>query len=340
LRTWAEVSLGQIARNYIAIRAAAGVSVAGVVKANAYGHGAVAVARVLIGEGADWLAVSNVAEGEELRAAGIEARILILGGVLPFEREALFGARLTPVVHSLDELRELDGMARPLSIHLKVDSGMARMGTLASAEEIVKAVRDLRFLRLEGLLSHFATPGEGKQTGEQIARFREVADLIRPEIVHFASSGALGLGLGLTMVRPGIALYGYGTSGVMPALTWKARVIAVKDLEEGAPVGYGARFVTSRLTQMAVIAAGYADGVPRLLTNRGRVIIQGKAAAIIGAVSMDLTTIDVTGLTVQAGDEATLIGEGITADDVAEMTGTISYEVLTGIGNRVARVYV
>jgi alanine racemase len=340
LRTWVEISRGQLARNYRAIRAATGVEVLGVVKANAYGHGAVAVSRVLINEGAPWLAVSNVAEGVELRAAGIETRILVMGGVFPFEREDMFGARLTPVVHSLEELRELDALGKPLAVHFKVDTGMARLGSTAGAEEIVKAVRELRFLTLEGLLSHFASPNEPQQSEDQIARFRKVADLVRPEILHFSSSGALGFELGLTMVRPGIGLYGYGTDRVKPVLTWKARVVAVKELATGVPVGYGARFVTARPTRMAVIAAGYADGVPRALTNRGRVVIGGEIAAIIGAVSMDLTTIDVTGLTVNAGDEATLIGEGIDADDIAEMTGTISYEVLTGIGNRVDRVYV
>jgi alanine racemase len=340
LRTWVEISRERLAANYRALRAAAGAEVAGVVKANAYGHGAVEVSRILVAEGARWLDVSNVAEGVELRDAGLEARILVMGGVLPFECEALFSKRLTPVVHSIEELRELDSLGRPLAIHFKVDTGMARLGSTASAGEIVQAVRELRYLKLEGLLSHFATPGDPRQTEEQVLRFREVVDLIRPEIVHFSSTGAVALDLGLTMVRPGIGLYGYGAAGVGPVLTWKARVIAVKELPAGVPVGYGARFVTARPTKTAVIAAGYADGFPRALTNSGRVLIGGKPASIIGAVSMDLTTVDVTGLAVQTGDEATLIGEGLGADEIAELTGTISYEVLTGIGNRVARVYV
>jgi alanine racemase len=339
LRTWVEISLGRLASNYRALRAAGGVDVAGVVKANAYGHGAVPVARLLVNEGARWLAVSNVAEGVELRAAGIETRILVMGGVFPFERDVLVASRLTPVVHSLEELRELESLAKPLAVHFKVDTGMARLGSTASAEEIVQAVSELRFLKVEGLLSHFATPGDPRQTGDQVARFRKILESVRAEIVHFSSTGAVELDLGLTMVRPGIGLYGYEAAGVQPVLTWKARVVAVKKLPAGVPVGYGGCFVTARPTSTAVIAAGYADGVSRALTNRGHVLIGREPAAIIGAVSMDLTTVDVTGLAVQAGDEVTLLGEGINADQIAEMTGTISYEVLTGIGNRVERVY-
>lgn len=345
MRTWVEISRPQLVRNYRALQAASGVAVVGVVKANAYGHGAVEVSRVLAAEGAEWLAVSNVAEGMELRQAGIQTRILVMGGVFPFERDALFSAQLTPVVNSLEELHELDGVGRPLAVHFKIDTGMARLGSLASAQQIVQAIGTLRFLTVEGFLSHFASPGDPLQSNEQIARFRAIQQAIAAPIAHFSSSGAVALDLGLTMVRPGIALYGYGAAGVAPVLTWKARVVLVKELPTGVPVGYGARFVTSRPTRIAVIAAGYADGFPRSLTNKGRVALMGGHAPIAGSVSMDLTTIDVTdlndvtGLNVQAGDIATLIGEGITADEIAGLAGTISYEVLTGIGARVARVY-
>jgi alanine racemase len=358
VRTWVEVSRRQIAENYRNIRAAVGpgVLVAGVVKANAYGHGAVEVSRILAAEGAKWLAVSNVNEGVELRDAGLGARILVMGGVLPYEREAMIGARLTPVVHSLEELRELDALRQYFPVHLKADTGMARLGTREGAAEIADAVHALRHLQLEGLMSHFASPNNfaTRQSEEQIARFESLrAAGILAGIEHFASSNAIAYGLKnswLTMVRPGIALYGYvsPSSGaapplsldVKPALTWKARIVALKDLAEGAEVGYGALFRAPRPMRTAVIAAGYADGVQHRLSNRGHAIAGGMLVPIVGAVSMDLTTIDVTDCDVRAGDAVTLIGPGLDAEQVAQTAGIISYAVLCGIGNRVVRTYV
>jgi alanine racemase len=347
MRTWAEISRRQLAENYRKIQAAVGpgVAIAGVVKADAYGHGAVEVSRVLAGEGAQWLAVSNVAEGIELREAGIRTRILVMGGVFPFEREAIFGAALTPVVHSLDELREWDSLGMFLGVHLKIDSGMARLGLLDSPAEVAAAIGSLKSIRVEGLMTHFASPSEPVQSREQVARFKEVLAIIRPQVIHAASSFALAPGLKeswFMMVRPGIGLYGYApVCDVKPVLTWKARVVAVKDLQAGSPIGYNARFRAARAMRTAVIAAGYADGLPRALTNRGRVMFGKCAAPIAGAVSMDLTTVDISECPeIFPGAEATIIGEGNTADDIAELTGTISYEILTGIGNRVTRVYV
>jgi alanine racemase len=347
LRTWVEVSLRRLSANYRNILATVGpgVGVAGVVKANAYGHGAVEVSRVLASEGAEWLAVSNVAEGVELREAGLGTRILVMGGVFPFEREAMLAARLTPVVHSLAELREWDALGKTLDVHLKVDTGMARLGMREDPSEIVKAVSGLRSVRVEGLMSHFASPDQQVQSDEQIARFEEVLRSIRPDVLHFASSCALTerlRGSWLTLVRPGIALYGYApVCDVEPVLTWKARVVMVKELPKGATVGYGARYLAPGAMRTAVIAAGYADGVPRALTNQGKIEIAGCLAPIAGAVSMDLTTIDISRITadVRVGDEATIIGEKINAEDIARTVGTISYEILTRIGNRVERRY-
>jgi alanine racemase len=337
MRTWAEISLATLRQNYRKIQAHVGVAVAGVVKANAYGHGAVPVARALAEEGAGWFAVSNVAEGVELRRAGIRGRVLVMGGVLPFERADLLDAGLTPVAHSLGELREWDAMGRAVAVHLKIDTGMARLGTREPPSA-------LRSVHVEGLLSHFATPEDPVQTGAQLIRFREYLDVIRPEVVHFASSFALVdrlKGSWLTMVRPGIALYGYApVCEVKPALTWKARVVAVKDVGSGEAIGYGARYRAPRDMRTAVIAAGYADGLPRSLTNNGQIEIAGQLAPIVGSVSMDLTTIDATDCgRVAIGDEAVIIGRAISAGDIARVTGTISYEILTGIGNRVQRVY-
>ena len=346
MRTWAEISLDQLAQNYANICSSVGspVAVAGVVKANAYGHGAIPVSRALIAAGAKWLAVSNTAEGIELRRAGLDVRILVLGGVLPFERAGIIEHNLTPVLHSLAELREWDDLAGASLVHIKVDTGMARLGMREEPSTIAAAIAGLRRIHVEGVMSHFATPDDPAQSEAQLAKFHDVLGAVKPEVIHFASSFALAdrlKGSWLTMVRPGIALYGYApVCNVKPILTWKARVLCVKQIPRGTPVGYNARYCAPRDMSTAVIAAGYADGIPRALTNKGEVEIAGHMASIVGAVSMDLTTIDVTDCgSVQVNDEAIIIGEKINADAMARTAGTISYEILTGIGNRVERVY-
>jgi alanine racemase len=370
-RSWVEVSRGQIAENFRAVRQAVGpgVEIAPVVKADAYRHGAVEVSRVLANEGARWLCVSSVDEGCTIRESGIAARILVMADFLPAERRALIEYRLTPVLHCLSDIAELNRIAaareQPLSYHLKVDSGMGRLGTRASASEIVEAVFANRWARLEGLMTHFASSANytSTQTADQLQRFRSVCDSMRdagiqPEYVHLSSTipvaysrrDAWG-----TMVRPGHAIYGYVSPPrghapervlhVKPALTWKAAILAVKDIPEGALVGYGGMYRAPRLMRIAVLAAGYADGIPHRLSNRGRVIAGGRLAPIIGAVSMDLTSIDVThSPELRTGDAVTLLGsEGglsIDAQQIARTAGTISYSVLCGIHARVKRVYI
>ena len=361
-RTWVEISRERIAQNFRAIRAAVGerVTVAPVVKANAYGHGAVEVARALETEGARWLAVCCVEEGVELREAGIGCRILVMGGVFPFEREAAFAARLTPVVHSLEELRELDRVASGAAVHFKVDSGMTRLGSRVSIAHLVESMSALRGLRVEGLMSHFASAEDftSHQSEEQVAAFAQVREALRaagiaPEIVHFSSTTGIAYARREgwhSLVRPGLSIYGYVPRGsdnapaplmnVKPVLTWKARLIAVKDIPEGAQVGYNARFRAPQAMRIGVVAAGYADGIPHRLSCRGHVIAEGRLVPILGAVSMDLTTIDLTGTSLAPGDPITLLGESLDAQSIAETAGEISYSVLCGIGNRVKRVYV
>ena len=360
MRSWVEISRGRLRENFRAVRSLVGanVEVMPVVKADAYRHGAVEVSRVFEAEGARWLAVSNVEEGVALRQAGIGARILVMADFLAAERAALEEFHLTPVIHTLADLREVQ-----VPYHLKIDTGMGRLGTRASVEEIVAAVQSAS-VPLEGLMTHFASAAnyESRQTDEQIARFAKVVDALRaaglaPRYLHQASSipvayrreGAWG-----NLVRPGHAIYGYVSPArgpamraleVKPALSWKATVLAVKDIEAGEPIGYGAMHRSTRLTRIAVLAAGYADGIPHRLSNRGKVIVQGQLAPIIGAVSMDLTTIDVTACpSVKAADTVTLLGsEGdvsIDAQQIARWAGTISYGVLCGISARVKRVYV
>lgn len=369
-RCWVEVSRRQIAENFHAIRAAVGngVEVMPVVKADAYRHGAVEVSRVLAQEGARWLAVSNVEEGVTLRQGGISAHILVMGDFLAFERPALIDYDLTPCIQSLSQLRDYDRMAaamgRPLQYHLSIDSGMSRLGTLASPEEIVQAVLESKHARIEGLMTHFASAGNyaSPQTVEQIRHFTAVREAfvragIEPKYIHLSSTIPVAYGRREAwgnMVRPGHAIYGYVSPArgdapqpvlqVRPAMNWKARILEVKDLPPGALVGYGGIHRCERPTRMAVLAAGYADGVHHRLSNKGKVIAGGKLVPILGAISMDLTTIDITDCPELApGDAVTLLGReagvSLDAQQIARVAGTISYSILCGIGQRVKRIY-
>jgi len=361
MRSWVEISLGQIRANYRAVRAVVGdkVDVMAVVKADAYRHGAPEVARALEAEGVPWLAVSNVEEGVYLRRQGVRTRILVMADFLPEERAGLEEFQLTPVIHSLDDLP-----AARVPYHLKIDSGMGRLGTRAQPEVVARAVAAAP-ARCEGVMTHFASSAnyESSQTGEQIRHFEGVLAGLRtaglePRYVH--ASGTIPVAYHRreawwNLVRPGHAIYGYVSPArgaapkrrldVKPALTWKATVLAVKDLEAGALIGYGGMHRAGRAMRIAVLAAGYADGIPHRLSNRGQVIAHGKLAPIVGAVSMDLTTIDVTASPeIRVGDSVTLLGsEGgvsIDAQQMARLAGTISYGVLCGISARVKRVYV
>ena len=370
-RSYVLISREQIAHNYRSVRTAAGrnVAVIGVVKADAYGHGAVEVSRVLIAEGAAWLAVSSVPEGVALRRAGIQARILVMTGFLPYEWQNLISFSLTPAIHSLSELAELNRMARDsgrtVDYHLKIDSGMHRMGTRAGAAEMIAALRSTTHAHLDGLMTHFASAADftTSQTEKQSAYFAGIVEELRqagitPPHIHLSSTNALAYNRNpswLTMVRPGHALYGYVSPArgeapksaldVKPVLTWKAKIMTVKDVPEGALVGYGGSFRAPQAMRVAVIAAGYADGVPHRLSNRGKVIAAGKLTPILGTVCMDLTTIDVSHApALVPGDDVTLLGqEGdahLDAQQIARIAGTISYNILCGIGARVERVYV
>lgn len=371
-RSWVEISLKQIAENFRAVRDVVGASVEvmPVVKADAYRHGAIEVSRALIGAGAGWLAVSNVEEGVILREHGIAARILVMADFLPSERASLLQYDLTPVIHSLPDIQEWDrlatGRTEPAAYHLKIDSGMGRLGTRATVPEILEAIGAARHARLEGLMTHLASAAnyDSSQTDEQMRAFQTVcAGLaqagVNPRYLHLSSSTPIAYGrreAWQRMVRPGHAIYGYVSPvakgpapprllEVQPALTWKTAVLTVKDLPAGSLVGYGGMFRAEAPMRIAVLAAGYADGIPHRLSNRGRVIVKGHLAPIVGAVSMDVTTIDITNCpAVEVGDAVTLLGsEGgvsIDAQQIARQAGTISYSVLCGIHARVKRIYV
>jgi alanine racemase len=370
-RSWVEISRRQIAENYRAVRAAVGpgVEIVCVVKADAYGHGAVEVSRTLVAEGARWLAVSSAEEGVALRQAGIAARILVMADCQPFARPAVLEYNLTPVILSLDDLGAVESFAAKrgarLPYHLKVDTGMGRLGTLAGAQEIAAAVRAAGHLDLEGLMSHLASSADYSkaQTEQQNRAFVDLCGAlaqegIAPPFRHLSSTNAIAYGrrdAWYNMVRPGHLLYGYYSPArgpvplrvlnVKPALTWKASVLEAKSVPEGALIGYGGMFRAPHPMRIGVLAVGYADGLSHRLSNRGHAIAAGKLVPILGAVSMDLTTIDLTDCpSIGPGDSVTLLGaEGdvsINAQQMARTAGTISYDILCGIRTRVTRVYV
>jgi len=346
VRSWIEVSRSAIRDNFRAVKQSVGdIEVMPVVKADAYRHGAIEVSKILEAEGAKWLAVSNVEEGMVLRQAGIAARILVMADYLPENRAFFKEFGLTPVIHSLEDVATAE-----VAYHLKVDSGMGRLGVRESAEQIAKAVEGTQ---IEGLMTHFASSAnyESKQTDGQIARFESIQKLVGTRYVHLSSTIPVAYNRTQAwgnLVRPGHAIYGYVSPArgavpemqlhVKPALTWKATVLSVKDIEAGSLVGYGGIYRAAKNMRIAILAAGYADGIPHRLSNRGRVMANGRLVPILGAVSMDMTTIEAGDLRV--GDAVTLLGPGNDAQEMARVAGTISYGVLCGISARVKRVYV
>ncbi|MFL6415689.1 MAG: alanine racemase [Bryobacteraceae bacterium] len=369
-RSWVEISRAQISENYAAIRRAVGpdTQVMPVVKADAYRHGAVEVSKILEAEGARWLAVSNTEEGVVLREAGVKARILVMADFLPFTRATMLEHNLTPVIHSLEDLAELDRLAqrrgKPSPYHLKLDTGMGRLGIRPEAARVISAIQNAKHVEFEGLMTHFASAAnyESSQTDGQIRVFDSIAKAVeragaKPALLHSSSTIPIAYGRRAawrSMVRPGHAVYGYVSPArgpappsllaVKPALTWRATVLSVKEVPAGALIGYGGMYRAPRSMRVAVLAAGYADGIPHRLSNRGSVIAKGKIVPMLGAVSMDLTTIDVSqAQDIAVGDAVTLLGsEGlasIDAQEIAKWAGTISYSVLCGIHARVKRIY-
>ena len=370
-RSYVSISRSQIAANFRNVRDAVGpeVIVCGVVKADAYGHGAIEVSGVLEQEGARWLAVSSVEEGVALRRAGRTSRILVMAGFQHYEGEALLEFDLTPAAHSLEDIAELDRLAagqnKQIRYHLKIDSGMGRLGTCAGPEQLAAAIRSASNARIEGLMTHFASAADygSLQTDNQSAVFVRMCGHLRQagialDYCHASSSNAIAFGrrnAWHNMVRPGHAIYGYLSPArgdapprildVKPALEWKAKILLVKDVPEGALLGYGGSFRAPRPMRIGVLAVGYADGLPHRLSNKGKIIADGKLAAILGTVSMDLTTIDLSHTqALKPGDEVTILGqEGDARQDaqqIARLAGTISYNILCSISARVRRVYV
>ena len=359
--TVVEIHLPSLRHNLQEVTRRVGTAaVLAVVKANAYGHGAVPVSRALLAAGAHQLGVATVEEGLELRDAGVTAPILVMGGV--HDIPALQRSTLTPVLPSRDAVeaagRLADPQTAPFRVHLKIDTGMSRLG-LAPGEALALLRSDWPpNLHLEGVMSHLASADEpdGRETERQLARFRAFLDAIRSAgltvpTAHIANSAAILKypSSHLDLVRPGLMLYGYASgptssADLRPVLTWKSRVIQIKKVEKGQPISYGGTFVTSRPSTLAVLPVGYADGYSRALSNKGHALIGGRPAPVVGRVCMDLTVVDVTDHpAVRPGDETVLLGQqgtaAITANDLAAWQDTISYEILCRIGPRVTRVY-
>ncbi len=368
--TVAEIDLDALVFNLHQVSAAlnGGAEILAIVKADAYGHGAVPVARALAGEGIAMLGVASLEEGIEFRRAGLVLPVLILAGVQTGEVEEIAANRLTPVLYNLEIGRALNQEAERrglrMPVHLKVDTGMNRLGICwRQWGKALELLRSWPNLRIEGLMSHFSAsesedPGDLAFTAEQVRRFQECLEALKkiaePRYIHLANSAGsvLRAEARYNLVRPGLMLYGLppsptlkGRISLKPVLRWKTQILSIKRVCAGDPVSYGRTFTCPREALIATLPVGYADGYNRRLSNQGEVLVRGRRAKISGIVCMDLTMADVTEIPgVQAGEEVVLIGrqgvEEIGATEMARWTGTIPYEVLCAIGKRVPRRYV
>jgi alanine racemase len=364
-RAWIEVDHAALRHNLAAVRRLAGdKQVIAVVKADAYGHGADVVSATLVDEGVERLAVATVGEAQALRAVGIDAPILILWGIGEPEADAVARGGFEATVYDAVAVDLLERAAQRAgvraSLHLKVDTGLGRQGMdPAEAVELAGRIARSRHLQLSGTFSHLAVPGEDDAyTDVQVLRLARVLDAMRsagidPGVVHVSASGAMLAGAGeyADAVRPGIGLYGMVPGwavdrdhGLRPVLSLKALPLRLFDLPAGSAIGYGLRFRAQRDTRIATLGIGYGDGWPRMHANNGAVLVHGRRAPIVGAVSMDGITVDVGQVDdVTYGDEFVLIGEQmgarITAEDVASERRTINYEVTTALRSRLPRIH-
>lgn len=369
--TWAQIDLGALAANFHAVKDRVGpdVKVMAVVKANAYGHGAVECARRLAEEGADWFGVALPEEGIELREAGITQPVLCLAGLWEGQARACVQHNLVPAVYRMDMLEALDTAARERAVvadvHVKIDTGMGRLGVRFDAiGDFVDGLSRFKNIRVDGLMTHFAAADEPScrpLTEDQTQRFEDAVATFRaggyePTYRHLANSAAIfgQPGAWGNMVRPGGVLYGLWRDilapddrdqKLHPVMSLHTRITLLKWVPAGETVGYGCTFEASSKTLVATVPVGYHDGYMRGLSNRGHAIIRGVSATVIGRISMDLTLIDVTGVPgVELDDEVILMGHDagawITAEEIARIAGTLSYEVTCGIGGRVPRVIV
>ncbi|MEJ2525706.1 MAG: alanine racemase [Desulfuromonadales bacterium] len=366
--TRVEINLAALRHNFRAMQKIAGpdCDILAVVKADAYGHGVPGVAPALAEAGASQFGVALVEEGVVLREIGIEQPILVLGSAFPGQEDAVLRHRLTPVIYDLETACRLERAAAEygarIAYHLKVDTGMGRLGfRVAQLDDVLAALKGLTHLDMVGLMTHLAVADEPERTFTtvQYQAFHDVVATVtnqgfRPRHRHIANSAGLYSRelAGCNLVRPGIALYGGLTGGPYahplrqePVMHFVSQVAQLKDLQSGEGISYGHRFVTRRPSRIAAIPVGYADGYNRLLSNQGEVLIDGSRAPVVGTVCMDWILVDVTDLSgVRVGDPVTLLGRDgddcISAAEWAAKVGSITYEVFCLIGKRVPRVFI
>lgn len=365
MRTYARIDRRILQENYQTIQRAVGpeVAILAVVKADAYGHGAVEVARALSKAGAAHFAVAYLGEGVTLREAGIAGDIVVLGGPEAGEEPCFRAQRLIPFLHTPEQLcaweREGAASGERLGCHLEIDSGMNRLGLPAEPGLLGEWIAAAPHVRIEGLATHLASAEDFRsgQAEQQRRRFLEVAAALRERGIHFGrlhlcNTSAIAYRPEWTadMVRPGLALYGYLSPAlgpaprarieVRPVLEWKSRILAVREAAAGAKLGYHGAFTAKCPMRLAVVSVGYGDGLSRHMSNGGMVLLRGARRPIVGLVSMEVTLVDVTGLDgIEAGEEVTLIGNGLDAWEMARQCGSIAYETLCGISSRVPRAY-
>jgi alanine racemase len=372
--TWAEIDLNNLAANFNQVKelVSPAARVMAVLKANAYGHGAVECARRLSHEGADWFGVALPEEGIELRASGIMEPVLCLAGFWPGQAAACIQNRLTPVVYRLEMIEALNQASANAGVvtemHVKVDTGMGRLGVrFDQLSEFVGALDRFRNVRIDGIMTHLAAADDAAcrpLTHDQIQRFEDAVVVFRdhgyrPTHLHLANSaGVYGHREAWgNLVRPGGVLYGLWRDvlpvtirepRLLPVMSLHSRISLLKWVPPGETIGYGCTFEASRRSLIATLPVGYHDGYMRGLSNRAHVIVRGMYAPVVGRVSMDLTLIDVTDVSgVEVDDQVTLLGWNrqhpklqITAEDLARIAGTLSYEVTCGVAERVPKVYV
>lgn len=365
--TWVEIDLNALRHNLLAVKKRVGpqIKILGIVKADAYGHGDYEVSRVLLNNGVEMLGIAILEEGIQLRDKGINAPLLILGGIFEEQIDSIIHYDLIPTVYDLKLAEVLSKKAayfnKKLKVHVYVDTGMGSIGVKHdNAVEFVKFVKDLKNLIIEGIYTHCSSSDEKDSafTNLQIKRFRDVLDAldtskVRIPLRHMANSGAI-LGYPesyFNTVRPGLSLYGLYPSedvsrdiGIRPVMSFKTRIIHIKDMESGDVVGYSRVYRIAKPTRVATLPLGYDDGYNRLLSNQGEVIIRGKRASIIGRVCMDQCFVDVTNIKdVFVGDEVVLYGsqaqETISVESIAKQLNTIPYEVTCSISKRVPKIY-
>ncbi len=364
---WAEINTGAIARNVQAIRQflKPDTRLLAVVKSNAYGHGIIKTAECVLDSGADALGVARIPEGICLREAGIDAPVLIFGFTPPSLARELIKYNLTQTVHSCDAAKELSKAANTaggkISVHIKIDTGMGRLGLFSDCIDEFKVISRLSGLYIEGIYTHFATADSNDKTyaNKQFRIFNDILNTLHAEgfdipLKHAANSAATVTmpEAHLDMVRCGIMIYGLYPSGdikknsiiVKPAMTFKTKVICLKKVPAGSMISYGAFYKTKKPTNIITVSAGYGDGLNRLLSSCGHMLIHGQRVKIAGRICMDMTMLDAGNIQdIRQGDEVVIFGDqgeaSISVDEIASITDTINYEVLTSVSQNVYRKY-